>query len=303
MRIRITTALTVSAFLLAGPALAQDEIAPEVSEETATESGSPALWKVADEDTTIYLFGTVHALPEDVEWSTPMLENALAESDSIVTEIKMGPEIGQEMQTLVMTMGVLPKGTTLRSLLSEEQKASYEEAMGKLSVPPAAFDQFEPWYAGMMMSMLPLLQQGYSPDAGVEKVLLTKAGEKDQQALETIEFQISVFDELPQESQIGFLIDAANGIDEIKPMLDKMVAEWVEGDADALAKLMNEGLTDPAVAESLLYMRNRNWADWIDTRLDIPGTVFIAVGAGHLAGDKSVQDYLAEREIETIRVQ
>jgi len=303
MRIRITTALTVSAFLLAGPALAQDEIAPEVSEETATESGSPALWKVADEDTTIYLFGTVHALPEDVEWSTPMLENALAESDSIVTEIKMGPEIGQEMQTLVMTMGVLPKGTTLRSLLSEGQKASFEEAMGKLSVPPAAFDQFEPWYAGMMMSMLPLLQQGYSPDAGVEKVLLTKAGEKDQQALETIEFQISVFDELPQESQIGFLIDAANGIDEIKPMLDKMVAEWVEGDADALAKLMNEGLTDPAVAESLVYMRNRNWADWIDTRLDIPGTVFIAVGAGHLAGDKSVQDYLAEREIETIRVQ
>jgi len=303
MRIRITTALTVSAFLLAGPALAQDEIAPEVSEETATESGSPALWKVADEDTTIYLFGTVHALPEDVEWSTPMLENALAESDSIVTEIKMGPEIGQEMQTLVMTMGVLPKGTTLRSLLSEGQKASFEEAMGKLSVPPAAFDQFEPWYAGMMMSMLPLLQQGYSPDAGVEKVLLTKAGEKDQQAPETIEFQISVFDELPQESQIGFLIDAANGIDEIKPMLDKMVAEWVEGDADALAKLMNEGLTDPAVAESLVYMRNRNWADWIDTRLDIPGTVFIAVGAGHLAGDKSVQDYLAEREIETIRVQ
>jgi len=303
MRIRITTALTVSAFLLAGPALAQDEIAPEVSEETATESGSPALWKVADEDTTIYLFGTVHALPEDVEWSTPMLENALAESDSIVTEIKMGPEIGQEMQTLVMTMGVLPKGTTLRSLLSEGQKASFEEAMGKLSVPPAAFDQFEPWYAGMMMSMLPLLQQGYSPDAGVEKVLLTKAGEKDQQALETIKFQISVFDELPQESQIGFLIDAANGIDEIKPMLDKMVAEWVEGDADALAKLMNEGLTDPAVAVSLLYMRNRNWADWIDTRLDIPGTVFIAVGAGHLAGDKSVQDYLAEREIETIRVQ
>ena len=134
-------------------------------------------------------------------------------------------------------------------------------------------------------------------------MLLTKAGEKDQQALETIEFQISVFDELPQESQIGFLIDAANGIDEIKPMLDKMVAEWVEGDADALAKLMNEGLTDPAVAESLLYMRNRNWADWIDTRLDTPGTVFIAVGAGHLAGDKSVQDYLAEREIETIRVQ
>lgn len=60
MRIRITTALTVSALLLAGPALAQDEIAPEVSEETATETGSPALWKVADEDTTIYLLSLIH---------------------------------------------------------------------------------------------------------------------------------------------------------------------------------------------------------------------------------------------------
>ena len=295
--------LAASTILLANPVLAQEGIV-EASEATAVaETSAPALWKVADEDTTIYLFGTVHALPEDVEWSTPALDNALASSDSIVTEIKMGPEIGQEMQSLVMAKGILPSGTTLRSLLTDEQTASYEEALGKLSIPPAAFDQFEPWYAGMMMSMLPLLQQGYSPDAGVEKVLLTKAGDKEQQALETIEFQISVFDELPQDSQIGFLVEASEGVDEIKPMLDKMVAEWVEGDADALATLMNEGLTDPALAESLLYMRNRNWADWIDTRLETPGTVFIAVGAGHLAGDNSVQDYLAEREIETVRVQ
>lgn len=295
--------LAASTILLANPVLAQEGIV-EASEATAVaETSAPALWKVADEDTTIYLFGTVHALPENVEWTTPALDNALASSDSIVTEIKMGPEIGQEMQSLVMAKGILPSGTTLRSLLTDEQTASYEEALGKLSIPPAAFDQFEPWYAGMMMSMLPLLQQGYSPDAGVEKVLLTKAGDKEQQALETIEFQISVFDELPQDSQIGFLIEASEGVDEIKPMLDKMVAEWVEGDADALATLMNEGLTDPALAESLLYMRNRNWADWIDTRLETPGTVFIAVGAGHLAGDNSVQDYLAEREIETVRVQ
>ncbi|RGP40516.1 hypothetical protein BPTFM16_00801 [Altererythrobacter insulae] len=299
----IRAALAASTILLAGPLLAQDDTVEAAEATAVAETSAPALWKVADEDTTIYLFGTVHALPEDVEWSTPALDNALASSDSIVTEIKMGPEIGQEMQSLVMAKGMLPSGTTLRSLLTDEQTASYEEALGKLSIPPAAFDQFEPWYAGMMMSMLPLLQQGYSPDAGVEKVLLTKAGDKEQQALETIEFQISVFDELPQDSQIGFLVEASEGVDEIKPMLDKMVAEWVEGDADALATLMNEGLTDPALAESLLYMRNRNWADWIDTRLETPGTVFIAVGAGHLAGDNSVQDYLAEREIETVRVQ
>jgi uncharacterized protein YbaP (TraB family) len=98
------------------------------------------------------------------------------------------------------------------------------------------------------------------------------------------------------------MIEAAEGMDEVKPMLDRMVAEWAEGDADELAAIMNEGMTDPAVAEALLYSRNANWAEWIDTRLDTPGTVFIAVGAGHLAGAKSVQDYLTEKSITVTRV-
>jgi uncharacterized protein YbaP (TraB family) len=66
--------------------------------------------------------------------------------------------------------------------------------------------------------------------------------------------------------------------------------------------VMNEGMTDPAVAEALLYNRNANWAEWIDTRMDTPGTVFIAVGAGHLAGARSVQDYLGAKGITVTRV-
>lgn len=317
----LATALAAFTMLLAGPASALQ--APGIADPSATPAapseadmgsaaetpaptgptGAPALWKVADEDTTIYLFGTVHALPREVQWYSTAIDNALAASDSIVTEIRMRPGIEQEMQSLVMARGILPPGTSLRSLLDEDQRATYEDAMGKLGIPPAAFDRFEPWYAGMMLTMLPLLQQGYSPDDGVEKVLLSKAGDKPQEALETIEFQIGIFDELPQQSQIEFLVQAAAGIDEIKPLLDKMVAEWVEGDAETLAQLMNEGLSDPVVAEALLYMRNRNWAAWIDERLDEPGTVFIAVGAGHLAGAGSVQDALAERDIMTVRVQ
>ena len=107
---------------------------------------------------------------------------------------------------------------------------------------------------------------------------------------------------MPTEAQVAFMMEAVEGMDEIKPMLDRMVAEWAEGDATELANIMNEGMTDPAVAEALLYSRNANWAEWIDTRLDEPGTVFIAVGAGHLAGAKSVQDYLAQKGITVARV-
>jgi uncharacterized protein YbaP (TraB family) len=121
-------------------------------------------------------------------------------------------------------------------------------------------------------------------------------------ALETPEFQLGIFDGMTEEAQVSFLMEAATGIDDTKPTLDRMVAEWAKGDADQLAAIMNEGMTDPAVADALLYSRNRNWADWINTRLDTPGSVFIAVGAGHLAGGNSVQDYLAQKGITVTRV-
>ena len=315
----IVAALCASSVLFAGPALADHHEETSVTAGAAAEveaaaaeveaaasdvvQGTPAMWKVADEDTTIYLFGTVHALPKDVEWLNPSISDALGSSDSIVTEILMDDSVEAKMVQLVGAKGILPADTTLRSLLDEEQRATYEAALGKLGMPAAAFDRFEPWYAGMVLTMLPLMQQGYSPDAGVEKILIDQAGEKDRAALETIEFQIGLFDGLPQESQVAFLVETADNVDEIKTQLDAMVAEWLEGDADDLARLMNEGMTDKTLAEQLLYARNRNWANWIDERLDTPGTVFIAVGAGHLAGEESVQDALNDLGIVTQRVQ
>ena len=112
-----------------------------------------------------------------------------------------------------------------------------------------------------------------------------------------------MFDTLPVESQIAFLMVSADNIDQVVPMMDDMVAEWLEGDADGLAALMNDGLTDPVLAHALLYDRNERWAEWIDGRLAEPGTVFVAVGAGHLAGRGSVQDYLAGRGLSVTRIQ
>ncbi len=303
MRIRTiiqATAATIALFA-ANPAFA-DGHGVAAAEATAETPKGPALWKVADDDTIIYLFGTVHALPKDLDWYRDDIAAALNSADTLVTEIPMDAGSEAKVQAVAMAASALPEGTTLRSLLNEEQTAAYEAAMEKLGVPAPAFDRFEPWMAGLTLTMLPLLQQGYSPDTGVEKVLLTKVADKDRAALETPEFQIGVFDNLPQEKQIAFMMEAIEGMDEAKGNLDAMVDEWIEGDADALAELMNEGLTDAEIAKALLYDRNANWATWIAERLDQPGTVFIAVGAGHLAGDKSVQDILTQNDIEVERV-
>ena len=262
------------------------------------------MWKVADEDTTIYLFGTVHALDPSVVWYDAEIDAALTSADTVVTEIRMDPASEAAMQQMALQAGVFTDGTTLRSLLNEEQTASYEAGLAGLGIPAAAFDMFEPWMAGLTLTMLPLLQQGYDLEAGVDKVILRNAGDTPQDALETAEFQLGIFDGLPQDKQVEFMMAAVEGMDEVKETLDAMVVEWVEGDAEGLAAIMNEDMDDEEVAEALLYNRNANWAEWIDNRLEsTPGTVFIAVGAGHLAGERSVQDYLAEREIETTRVQ
>lgn len=60
---------------------------------------------------------------------------------------------------------------------------------------------------------------------------------------------------------------------------------------------------DRAMYDALLVKRNRAWAAWLDTRLETPGTVMVAVGAGHFAGPGSVQEMLAERDLVLERVQ
>lgn len=305
MKIKSVFAACVSAtaLLSASPVLADDHLLDTVEELPSGPEG-PALWKVSDEDTTIYLFGTVHVLPSDLVWYDAEIEQALSASDTIVTEIAMDPATEAKQQLLAQQKGVFTNGTTLRSLLNDEQRAAYESALARLGVPANSFDPLEPWLTTLTLTFLPLMQQGYDPASGVEKVILSKAGEQSLAALETVEFQLDMFDSMPMEKQVTFMMEAVEAMPEVKATLDGMVERWAEGDADGLAVLMNDDLTDPVLADTLLYSRNENWAEWIEDRLEsTPGTVFMAVGAGHLAGKQSVQDYLVERGIQSERVQ
>lgn len=271
---------------------------------TAPASPGPALWKVADEDTTIYLFGTVHALPKDVEWYKGPIATALGSSQTLVTEIPSGAMKDGSVQQSFMTRAMLPEGQTLRGLLSAEQRTKFEEAMTKLGLPAEAFDKFEPWFAALTLATIPMLKAGYSMEAGVESAVEAKAATAvKRDALESVDMQLELFDGMPMDAQKTYLTSVAEDMDRVVPSLNAMVAAWAKGDADGLAKLMNDELDDPVLADRLLYARNRNWAQWIETRLAEPGTVFVAVGAGHLAGTNSVQDYLGKEGLKVTRVQ
>ena len=291
----------LAAFALSGPAARAADPAPFP---TAVEApaGKVALWKVADEDTTIYLFGTIHLLDGDDAWFSDTIGKALATSDQLVTEVDQ--DSGAAAGVMLLRRAMLPEGQNLRALMSGEDRAAYEKAMRAIHMPPETFDRFKPWYAGLMLNLLPLMQQGYSVDKGVEAVLTArKRPQTGTGALETMEEQVDLFDALPQKAQLAYLRSTVKAAPDMVATIASMVKEWRAGDANALAELINDEETDPALLERILYARNTNWANWIVRRLEQPGTVFVAVGAGHLAGQGSVQDQLRRRGIGSARIQ
>ena len=279
-------------------------LSPQASAQQPVEQDiRPALWKVADADTTIYLFGTVHALPPGIPWYRGEVAAAFEESKELVTEII--DEDHAAVQKAIMATAILPEGQTLRGMMTAQDKVKYEAALAHVGMPPASFDRVEPWFAGITLAVVPLQKEGLVPENGVESTLNARAKTLGQQhaALETAEYQLGLFDSLPLDVQKRFLMEVVESVPTVTTDLGRMIDAWKEGDVEQVARLMQDQENDPAVLDVILYKRNAAWADWIKTRLDAPGSVFVAVGAGHLAGPQSVQDKLAELGISATRVQ
>ncbi|WP_373487186.1 TraB/GumN family protein [Blastomonas sp.] len=300
----LALAAVASVSFASQPLLAQTAETQAPAKATATTDISPAMWVVRDEDTTIYMFGTVHVLRPGLNWLKGDVKAAFDRADELVLEV-IEPEDPAVVQGILMSKASNPQGTTLRSMLPDELRTKYETTLTGMNVPPAAFDQMKPWFAGITLTTLPLLMQGYDLNSGAEKVL-TKAAKdvsKPLGQLETIEQQLDIFDSLNAEAQIEFLQVAVDGVPDVTKQIDDMVDAWGKADLVRLDRLLNEGFeTYPGLYDAILTKRNANWVSWIQERMKKPGTVFMAVGAAHLVGKDSVQAQLAQTGIESERV-
>lgn len=308
MRISLKSLLAATAtcaLAWAVPVAAQTpptETSASVTAPPAVKDVDPALWVIKDADTTIYLFGSVHILKPGLGWFDDGIKTAFDSSDQLVLELVEPP--AAEAQALFGKLAMDQQGKTLRSKMNDADRAVYDAAMAKLGIPAPSFDPFEPWAAGITMSLLAMQKSGFDPNSGVEKQLTAaaKVSNKPIAGLETMEFQLGVFDTLPEAEQIAFLIETAKTIDEVGSTTDKMVAMWAAAETESLGQLMNEGLTSRTLYDALLTKRNANWAKWISAKMDKPGVTFIAVGAGHLAGPTSVQALLPAYGLTATRV-
>ena len=297
------TALTLSA------ANAQPQPQPQPSARTApapapvVRLARPALWRLRDRDTTIYLFGTIHALPENLRWHTRPLDRALASADEIVMEVSpadLNAGAIQAMQTIGLAQNLPP----IIERVPADRRARLAELIRQSGLPAPIFDRLKTWAAAIALISAGFQRIGLAADRGIETSLASAAGDRPATGLETAREQLGFLDSLSEESQRALLASATDDDSQGREEFDAMLDAWSRGDVAGIARTFNTDETmTPELRRVLLTQRNARWAGWIEQRLARPGTAFIAVGAGHLAGPDSVIADLEARGLRVERVQ
>jgi len=270
---------------------------------TGAAAAEPALWSVSGRDNTVYLYGSVHILPEGGFAIDGKLAEAWKNAEKICMEIDSGAVDEAELQRTTIARVVDPQGRDLFTLLGPDaEKAKASAAAAGMPLEPLA--QFEPWFAGMMLSILALQQHGYDVEHGVEKIIETSAGtdRKPICAFETPDEQLALFDTMPLELQREFLLQSIDEVGEIDSDMRRLLGAWRAGDEKALAALFDEDFEDyPELVDRLVYDRNARWAEQLSGMLEGSDDVLVVVGAGHLVGEKGVPALLKKRGFKVER--
>lgn len=288
----LRTALRAVAVACAALLFASNAFAAAPPPAKSAPRAHPALWTVRGPKATIYLLGSIHVLPPQLQWRTPAIDAALARADVFVFEIPMDASQMADVQEFVKKNGYLPNGTSLPSLLSGAVLKDYDAALNVTQVPPEKLATMRPWLALLLLEVGVATQQHYSVDSGVDRqvyaIARTRKGVAfrafetpeqqlrllmpEDQSLEVEEFDAGLKDILNESTSIGDLIDA-----------------WAHGDVSKLNDFMNSGFKENPKAEKALFEdRNRNWVAQLEKMVNENHVFFVTVGAGHLAGPKSV---------------
>lgn len=265
------------------------------------QSDRPALWKIAGTKSNVYLFGSFHMLPRDVNWLTPELEQALDEAEVIALEVVLGDLAPQVVEAEIARSGMQPKGQTLQAALPEALRTELRTIAGELEVPQANLAPMRPWLAALTLSMQFVAKQGFDPRDGVDLQIEAWAREnrKDLLGLETAASQLGAFGALSKEHDTQFLAVTLRQIRETPKLLEQMLGAYRKGDTATLERTIHFSLEPlPQLRRTLFRDRHQRWLPQIEKMLASGRSHLIVVGAAHLVGPDSVVDMLRKKGIK-----
>jgi uncharacterized protein YbaP (TraB family) len=263
------------------------------------------LWKVTSPSGSgAYLLGSVHVLTKRFYPLGPAIEEAFADSRTLVEEVDL-----DEMNNPATMMGLvgkamLPQGRTLDQVVSAETFAAVRARADANGVPLMLIQRMKPWMAAVTLTTAELTKAGFDSDLGIDKHFYerAKAAGMPRRALETVAYQFDRLDGLGEALQEESLKALLADIDSQARNVETMATAWRQGDTATLEKLLHEGFSDsPEVAERLLYERNRNWIPHVETCLADGARCFVVVGAAHLVGPNSLVQLLRDRKLTVVQ--
>lgn len=273
----------------------------------SAEDRGPALWRVSDEDSDLYLFGTFHLLPQGTDFETSALTAAMRATPTTIFEVDTQSESAvREVGALVQRYGFNPEGVTLQSLIGQDRFDALAARAASAGVAPAQLEPLRPWLAILTVSLAYIQQFGFDAASGAEAAIRARAAaEGDALAyLESAEVQIKALAALDGEDMLETFDAQLKQIDEIETAAGELLAAWLAGDLAALERFALDDLRDtPGAYNALIVARNEAWIAEIERLMTGEGDAFIAVGAGHLVGRDGVVRQLKKKGYRVERVQ
>jgi uncharacterized protein len=261
----------------------------------------PALWRVEDHDSTVYLFGTITVLCPGETWFDGRIKDAFHASSELVVEVDTNVD-----QKKILAWGLNPAQRKLSAMIDPKLNARLRSTLENHGLPPEAFEPLKPWMAALSLSGVAAGKTCYSTEHGVETQLIgsAKNQKKAVSFLGAAEDQLRIFAHLTEPQQIELLSFYLGNLDQMKTEYDAQTQLWRMGKTDAiLASFEKMFSAMPWLYRPLLTDQNRKWAASIDEKLAGQGTIFVAVTAGHFSGPDSVIELLEDKGHRIERIQ
>lgn len=250
------------------------------------------LWRVeAPGGPPTYLLGSLHVLTDAHYPLAAVIEDAFARSSVLIEEVDL-EELADPLNAVrLAARAMLPAGQTLQASVSDGTWTKVQAHVEASGLPMAAVQRMKPWMAALALSAPALAAAGFDPARGVDRYFFDKARAKgmERRALETAAYQVDRMDGLPADVQEALLVSSLDDTDLQVRNVERMATAWTAGDTAALEDLLLEGFTaTPALYDSLLVERNRQWVAPVSRCLRDRTPCFVVVGAAHLVGPDSL---------------
>lgn len=253
------------------------------SKESGSAPATPLLYVIESPQGEVqgWLLGTIHALPDDVDWRTPAVERVIGEADTLLVEVASLDETAR-IAEIFAELGTTPGLGPLPPRVDPELRGEIEAMIARSSIPASQFESTEDWAAAIMLARVDSFGE---PRNGVDRALISEFAGREIGGFESAAQQLGIFDQLPAQDQRDLLEGTVREWSETRENAGWLTRAWIAGDVEILEAATTQGImADPELRAALLVDRNRRWMPLLLASLRGPAKPLVAVGTAHILG-------------------